>query len=101
MEIRFGLDWVGSPSDLSIEKTTFRDFQHSFLPKSRQVDEILFEATDRHPQVVPIFQRVFAFEQGYKKQPRLVGLVIDLFVTGSDPQLTRYMKEVYDNKRHY
>ncbi len=28
--------------------------------------EILFEATARHPQVVPIFQGIFAFEQGYR-----------------------------------
>jgi hypothetical protein len=27
---------------------------------------ILFEATARHPQVVPMFQGIFAFEEGYK-----------------------------------
>jgi hypothetical protein len=36
-----------------------------------QALDLLFEVTVRHPQVVPIFQGVFAFEEGYKSDKTL------------------------------
>jgi hypothetical protein len=43
--------------------------------------EILFEATARHPQVVPIFQGVFAFEQGYKSNLAIAERIKELVST--------------------
>jgi hypothetical protein len=42
-----------------------------------QALEILYEATRRHPQIVPIFQGVFAFEQGYKSDVTIAERIKD------------------------
>jgi hypothetical protein len=43
--------------------------------------EILFEATARHPQVVPMFQGIFAFEEGYKSDLALAERIKEFLST--------------------
>jgi hypothetical protein len=43
--------------------------------------EILYEATVRHPQVVPIFQGIFAFDQGYRSDMAIARRMCDFSST--------------------
>jgi len=49
-----------------------------------QALEILYEATTRHPPVVPIFQGVFAFEQGYRSDLSIAQRIKD-FSSAREP----------------